>query len=123
MRLDPNGAFTFQGLQGAYIGLNRFAEAQALGKKQVELKLDGTDDHRNLYVLAFIAGDNAGMQQQVEWAKGKQDEFILLEAQAQAAEYSGKWRQGDKFYQSSGEHATGKIRGECCRGHCQSGAA
>ena len=99
MQLDPNDAFTFQALRGSYIGLNRFAEAQALSKKQVELKLDGTGDHRAMYVLAFIAGDNAGMQQQAEWAKGKQDEFILLEAQAQAAEYSGKWRQGDNLYQ------------------------
>jgi eukaryotic-like serine/threonine-protein kinase len=101
MRLDPNDAFTFQGLRDSYVGLNRFAEAQALSKKQVELNLDGTGDHRMMYVLAFIAGDNAGMQQQAEWAKGKQDEFILSEAQAQAAEYSGKWRQGDNFYQQA----------------------
>ncbi len=99
MRLDPNSAFSFQGLRAAYTGLNRFAEAKALGQKQVELKLDGTGDHGSLYVLAFIAGDAAGMHQQVEWAKGRQDEFLLSEAQAEAAEYSGEWRQGENSYQ------------------------
>jgi eukaryotic-like serine/threonine-protein kinase len=98
-------AFSFSVLAGAYTGLNRFAEAKALRQKQVELKLDGTEDHRNMYALAFITGDAVGMQQQVEWAKGKQDEFLMLTAEADTAAYSGKMREARRFYQQALEGA------------------
>jgi eukaryotic-like serine/threonine-protein kinase len=105
MRLDPNDAFTLQVLRGAYIGLNRFAEAKAISQKQVELKLDGTPDHRTMFVLALIDGDTSGMQRQVEWARGKPDEFLLFDAQAAAAEYLGKLRAGRSFYERALEAA------------------
>ena len=59
-------------------------------------------DHRGLYGLAFLEGDTAGMQREVDWAKGKPDEFVMLESVAEAAavlrpnaEGPGIYRPGD----------------------------
>jgi eukaryotic-like serine/threonine-protein kinase len=101
MRLDPDDAFSFQVLRGAYMGLNRFAEAKALGQQQVELKLDSTNDHTDLYALAFLAGDTAGMQREADWAKGKPDEFNMLEKIAEVAAYSGKLQQARETYRQA----------------------
>jgi serine/threonine protein kinase/tetratricopeptide (TPR) repeat protein len=98
MRLDPNSAFSHGVLGGAYLGLNRLAEAKAIRQKQVALKLDGMGDHRDLYVLAFLEGDVPGMQREVEWAKGKPDEFFMLEHAAQAAASWGKLQNAREAY-------------------------
>jgi eukaryotic-like serine/threonine-protein kinase len=71
IRLDPNSAFSYGVLGGSYFGLNRFAEAKAVRQKQVALKLDSTDTHRDLYVLAFLEGDTAGMQRELSRRGGE----------------------------------------------------
>jgi eukaryotic-like serine/threonine-protein kinase len=98
MRLDPNSAFSHGVLGGAYLGLNRLAEAKAIRQKQVALKLDGMGDHRDLYVLAFLEGDVPGMQREAEWAKGKPDEFVMLENAAQATASWGKLQNAREAY-------------------------
>ena len=55
--------------------LNRLAEAKAVREKQVTAKLDVTADHADIYAIAFLEGDTEAMPRQVEWAKGKPDEF------------------------------------------------
>jgi tetratricopeptide (TPR) repeat protein len=101
MRLDPNSAFSYGILGASYLGLNRFAEAKAIREKQAALKLDGIGDHRDLYVLAFLEGDATGMQREVEWAKGKPDEFVVLEAVAEAAAFSGKLQKARETYRQA----------------------
>jgi len=98
MRLDPNSAFTYGVMGGAYIGLDRFAEAKALRQKEVELKLDQTPDHADLYLIAFLEGDKAGMQREADWAKGRPDEFVMLETIAEAVAAAGKLQQSRDLY-------------------------
>jgi tetratricopeptide (TPR) repeat protein len=87
------------------MGLNRLSEAKAICQKEIELKIDTTIDHRSLYNIAFHEGDAAGMQRQVEWAKGKPDEFIMLEAVAETAAYSGKLQKSREMYSQAIEGA------------------
>jgi eukaryotic-like serine/threonine-protein kinase len=94
MRLDPNHALSYQILGGAYFGLDRLAEGKAMRQRQIEAKLDATGDHRDLYELAFLEGDAAGIQQQRDWAKGRPDEFNILESAALAAAFSGQLHKG-----------------------------
>jgi serine/threonine protein kinase/tetratricopeptide (TPR) repeat protein len=101
MRLDPNSAFSFGVLGGAYIGLNRFAEAKAIRQKEVELKLDAMNSHTDLYDLAFLTGDMAGMQREMDWAKGKPDEFEMLEIAAEASASAGKLQQARELYRQA----------------------
>jgi eukaryotic-like serine/threonine-protein kinase len=105
MRLDPNSAFSYGVLGGAYIGLNRFAEAKAIRQKEVELKLDAMNSHTDLYVLDFLTGDAAGMQREAEWAKGKPDEFEMLESAAEASASAGKLQQARELYKQATDGA------------------
>jgi serine/threonine protein kinase/tetratricopeptide (TPR) repeat protein len=90
MRLDPNHSLSYSILGGAYFGLDRLAEGKAMRQRQIEAKLDAASDHRDLYELAFLEGDAAGMQQQRDWARGRPDEFSILESAALAAAFSGQ---------------------------------
>src|SRR5438552_2339699 len=105
MRLDPNSAFSYGVLGASYLGLNRFAEAKAVREKQVALKLDNMGDHRDLFVLAFLEGDTSGMQREADWARGKTNEFEMLEAVAEAAAFAGKLQKAREAYAQAIESA------------------
>src|SRR5439155_10329495 len=74
-------------------------------EKQVALKLDSMGNHRDLYFLAFLQGDMAGMEHEMDWAKGKPDEFAILETVAEAAAFSGKLQKARETYQQAIESA------------------
>ena len=105
MRLDPNHSLSYQILANAYFGLGRLAEAKTVRQRQIELKLDDTFSHWQLYKLAFLDGDPAAMQREVEWARGKEDEFNMLEAEAEVAAFSGQLRKARQKYQQAVESA------------------
>jgi len=98
VRLAPNEALSYQNLGGDYLGLNRFAEAKAVREKQIAANLDNTGDHAELYVIAFVESDTAAMQRQAEWAKGKPDEFDMLQVVAEAAASRGKLQKAREVY-------------------------
>ena len=84
VRLSPNEALGYANIGGDYLGMNRLAEAKAVREKQVAANMDAAFDHGDLYTLAFLEGDTAAMQRQVDWAKGKPDEFDFLQVVAEA---------------------------------------
>jgi len=98
VRLAPNEALSYQNLGGDYLGLNRFAEAKAVREKQIAANLDNTGDHAELYVIAFVESDTAAMQRQAEWARGKPDEFDMLQVVAEAAASRGKLQKAREVY-------------------------
>jgi tetratricopeptide (TPR) repeat protein len=98
VRLAPNEALSYQNLGGDYMGLNRFAEAKAVREKQIAANLDNTGDHIDLYIIAFVAGDLTAMQREADWAKGKPDEFDMLQAVAESAAARGKLQQAREVY-------------------------
>jgi tetratricopeptide (TPR) repeat protein len=101
MRLDPNSAFSYNVVSSAYLGLNRLAESKAMRQQEVEKKVDNAGDHGNLYMFAFLDGNAAGMQHEVEWAKGRQDEYALVETVADVAASSGKMAAARASYQQT----------------------
>ncbi len=50
-----------------------------------------------LYQLAFVNGDAAGMQQQLDWASGRPDEYLAFDWQAGAAAFAGQWRKAQEL--------------------------
>lgn len=105
VRLSPNEALGYQNIGGDYLGMDRFAEAKAVREKQVAANIDSTGDHADLYAIAFLEGDTAAMQRQVEWAKGKPDEFDFLEAVAQAAVSRGRLQAARENYSKAADLA------------------
>jgi tetratricopeptide (TPR) repeat protein len=105
MRLNPNAAVAYENLARAFIGLNRFAEAKQVLEEALQQKLDDTYFHLFLYQIAFVGGDLAAMQEQVDWARGKPDEYVAPDWQTQTAAFSGKWRHSQEFSHSAVELA------------------
>lgn len=97
IRLNPIFAAPYRGLAQALIHLNRFAEAKDTLTQALQLKLEMTAYHTSLYQLAFVGGDATGMQQQLDWAQGKPDEYVALDWQTNTAALAGQWRQAQDF--------------------------
>jgi tetratricopeptide (TPR) repeat protein/predicted Ser/Thr protein kinase len=84
MRIDPKDSYAYQNVADAYERLNRFDEARAVAEKAVAQNVAGSPvSHFTLFELAFIRGDEAAMQHELEWAVGKPAEPIILMVRAQ----------------------------------------
>ena len=81
----------YSNLVSAYYMLNRLDEARATAEKAKEKGFDSSDLHIDLYLLAFLQNDAAGMAQQVAWSAGKPGvEDVLLGYEARTVAYSGR---------------------------------
>src|SRR5439155_1137733 len=78
LRLNPNVADANYRLGFELALLNRLNEAKAVYEEVIAKKLDSWFVHYDLYGLAFIQGDQALMQQQLDWAAGKPFEGPIL---------------------------------------------
>ena len=97
IRLNPNSASGYSLLAVALVGLNRFDDAKQIIGQALNQKLETSVMHRTLYRIAFVQGDAATMQQQIEWAKGKPDEYVAQNWQAETAAFSGQLRKAKEF--------------------------
>ena len=80
-------------------------------------------DHADLYMLAFLEGDKAAMQHEADWAKGKPDEFVMLETVAEATAASGQDAEGEgDLPAGGGQCAAGEAPGKCGGHHGPPGA-
>jgi serine/threonine protein kinase len=78
LRVDPNNALTYIDLAHVLIHLNQFDDAQQTIQQAFSRNLDNIAFHQSLYEIAFIRGDAAAMKQQIDWARGKPEEFDAL---------------------------------------------
>jgi eukaryotic-like serine/threonine-protein kinase len=99
MQLAPDSSFSYNALAVAYLGLNRLAESKAIREEEARKKIDSVVAHSDLYMLAFLDGDAAGMQRHVEWAKGGHGEYVMAETVADAAASAGKMGAAQASYQ------------------------
>jgi len=97
MRIDPKDGYGFQNVASAYLHLNRFDEARAVAEKAAAENI-GRSVHFTLYDLAFIRGDQAAAQHEMDWAAGKTDEPILFLLRARAEGSLGKMQSARATY-------------------------
>ncbi len=97
IRLNPNAIFPYENLSSIFLRLNRFEEARAMGEQALAQKLSSVVIHSNFYNIAFIHGDTATMQQQVDWASRQSGEYAHLNWQAGAAAFAGQWLNAREF--------------------------
>ncbi len=92
-RLLPEDCGSYYSLLFSYLNLNRLNEAQATAHEAREKRLDCPFLRFELYELAFLQNDGAGMAQQVQSAANKPEvEGLLLRSAADTAAYSGRLR-------------------------------
>ncbi len=92
LRLNPKDPYAYQNVSAAYLGLNRYDEAKAVAEQAIAQKAEPWSIHITLYELAFIRGDGAAMQRELEHAAGKLEEPVIV------------------MYHAMGECALGKLK-------------
>jgi tetratricopeptide (TPR) repeat protein len=106
VRLNPIGAAGLFNLGEAFIRSSRFAEAREVYERALQQKLDVMYAHAGLYRIAFVSGDTALMTQQLDWARGKPDEYVAADLQAQTAAFAGQYRRSQDFARRAIDLAT-----------------
>ena len=71
LRLAPTIGIGYASLVDSYLSLNRLEEARATAEEAQAKNLDSPYLRFDLYRLAFLQNDGAGMAEQVAWAAGK----------------------------------------------------
>ena len=97
IRLNPNSASGHSILATCFVGLNRFDEAKDVIHKAFSQKLENLTMHQNLYRMAFVEGDATGMKQEIDWTRGKSEEYAAQTWQADSAAFSGELRKAQEF--------------------------
>ena len=91
LELEPDAAICYMNLSGVYETLGRLDEAKTILDQAFARKLDGGALRGDLYMLAFLRGDNSLMDQQVAWAAGKPgDEDPLLAVHSDTQAFYGR---------------------------------
>ena len=90
LKIESSSGLTYANLVGSYLFLNRLQAAVATAAEAQSKKLDSPALRLNLYRLAFLQNDPAGMAQQLAWSAGKPGvENAMLRLEADTAAYAG----------------------------------
>ena len=91
LRLGSNSVLAYGNLGLFSLALNRIDDAKASFHEALAHNLDDPYLRQNMYFLAFLENDSAGMRQQVNWALGKPGaEDLLLSDDSQTEAYHGR---------------------------------
>jgi eukaryotic-like serine/threonine-protein kinase len=104
-RLAPESAAGPQQLIAAYVSLGRLDEAKAIYEQVIAQFPDVDFLHEERYQIAFLQHDDAGMQQQVDWAKGRRAPVMMMAVQYSTAAYLGQLEAGRKVLNTAEQQA------------------
>jgi eukaryotic-like serine/threonine-protein kinase len=102
-RLEPTAPFGYDHTATGYIATNRLEEARATLQRAADMKADNLFTHQQQYELAFLNGDNEGMQSQIKWAGEKPSEYLLLNEAAAVAASHGQMQKSRELLKRSTE--------------------
>jgi tetratricopeptide (TPR) repeat protein/tRNA A-37 threonylcarbamoyl transferase component Bud32 len=104
--LKPDFSASYAFLMEGYIELNRFDEAKATYRQALERKLYHPYFPEDLYTIAFLENDAAGMKQQVTQSAGQAGiDDTLLVNEADTAAYFGRLREAKELTRRAMESA------------------
>jgi len=105
MRLDPRVSTPYSNLVSAYTYLDRFDEAKAIAEKALAQKLESPSIHYDLLRMAYIQGDSAAAEKQIQWGVDRPEEYEITEAQADNAFFLGQVRKGQELVKKAADLA------------------
>ncbi len=122
VRLNPNSSTLASVLATHLIELGRLREAKDVIEQAQARKIDAGWLHVHLYRIAFLEGDTAGMQRQLEWLRARSDEPSYLVASVITAETVGQHRKAREFWAQLVEFNQRRKRKEAAAGSASRGA-
>jgi eukaryotic-like serine/threonine-protein kinase len=103
---DPTDVIGYINLEWVLIALNHFPESRRTIQDAFDRKVDAEQLHFHLYLLAFLAGDEKAMAEQVTWAEAKPEILPrFLTREAAVAAYSGHLQKARELMQRAVEAA------------------
>jgi tetratricopeptide (TPR) repeat protein len=90
LRLNPGSAAAYTNLVGLYSALDRPNEGQVKYQEAVKHRIDNPFLHGNRYGVAFLTGDAAEMQKQIDLASDKPGEDILFSFASDTEAFHGR---------------------------------
>jgi tetratricopeptide (TPR) repeat protein len=87
-------------------------EAEQANKELRSLNPDDSSAHFATYVFAFLRGDQATMESEIQWARGKPEEADFSGVLASAALYNGQFKKGEELIKRSVEMFKSQDRKE-----------
>ena len=105
IRLNPNAHPLYFQLAYAFSKLNRVEEAKATFEEALARGQDSISVRTQIYRIAFIQGDHATMQQQIDWARGKPDEETMHYEEGRMAMFNGQVSRAEKSFRRRIEFA------------------
>lgn len=128
LRLPPAFASEYENLGQAFMSLDRFAEANEAFEQALTQKFDTIGRRKGLYGLAFIAGDKAAMQQQLDAMAPRSDD-LALSWQAETAAFAGQWQRAHELYsravnlgkakEMAAQYASEELLWDAALGQCE----
>ncbi len=98
-RINPHDRYAYDNMALAYEALNRFDEAKSVSEQAVAEKADGSGVHFILTDLAYMRGDRAAYEHELELTKGTSFEPFLLLFNAAWQDSEGKVKAGHDLWQ------------------------
>jgi serine/threonine protein kinase/tetratricopeptide (TPR) repeat protein len=122
LKLNPAG-LSYANVVASYLFLNRLDEAKATAQEAQAKHLDSPSIHINLYSVAFLQHDAAGMEREAATLMGKPGfEDLMLFSESQTAGYAGQFAKKRELLRRAVDSATRADEKETAAGY-QAGAA
>ncbi len=104
-RLQPEAEQPYRRQLDAYICLDRLPEARELKNRLRIRGLGGARIHQRFLEMAYVAGDQAAVDREIQWFAGKPEEYLSLGLQAANRNLHGQRRESHKLYLRAAETA------------------
>jgi tetratricopeptide (TPR) repeat protein len=99
LAIQPDDAVAQMNLMNDLIGLGRLEQAKEVADAASKTKTaDSADFHMFVVFPYFLLGDSTGVQAQMDWAAGKQGEFLVMTGVASVREFAGRYRDAQDLY-------------------------
>ena len=105
VRLNPDSAFSATELIENLTYSGRFDEAYAMAERALRRWPEAGGLHWDLFDLAFVKGDRAGMARHAAWAASKPQEYWALPEQARTEAFDGRLKSARALFQRAVEVA------------------
>ncbi len=105
IRLDPESFAQYVNLGNSLLALQRFEDVRQTIREAQARKLDSPIFHVQLYALAFLRPDAAGVAAEQEWFTGRPEESFALSLASDTEAYGGHLRKARELTQQSAESA------------------
>ena len=104
-QLQPNAEPPYRRLMDAYMCLDQLDEAKKVAEKVRSLGIDGARIHQRFLEIAYIAGDQAAVDREIQWYAGKPEEYLSFALQAASLNAAGRRRESSGLYKRAAESA------------------